>query len=73
MFSETPGRLIVSVAPEYAAKFEQEMGDAVSEIGQVTDDKQLNISLTNDQVNEDVAKLQKIWKECIPCLMKSKA
>ena len=73
LFSETPGRLIVSVAPENAAKFEQEMGDAVSEIGQVTDDKQLNISLTNDQVNEDVAKLQKIWKECIPCLMKSKA
>ncbi len=73
LFSETPGRLIVSVAPENAAKFEQEMGDAVSEIGQVTDDKQLNISLTNDQVNEDVAELQKIWKECIPCLMKSKA
>lgn len=73
LFSETPGRLIVSVAPENAAKFEQEMGDAVSEIGQVTDDKQLNIYLTNDQVNEDVAELQKIWKECIPCLMKSKA
>lgn len=73
LFSETPGRLIVSVAPENVAKFEQEMGDAVSEIGQVTDDKQLNISLTNDQVNEDVAELQKIWKECIPCLMKSKA
>ena len=73
LFSETSGRLIVSVAPENAAKFEQEMGDAVSEIGQVTDDKQLNISLTNDQVNEDVAELQKIWKECIPCLMKSKA
>ena len=30
LFSETPGRLIVSVAPENAAKFEQEMGDAVS-------------------------------------------
>ena len=73
LFSETPGRLIVSVDPANAAKFEQEMGDSVSEIGQVTADQQLNISLANDQVNEDVAELQKIWKECIPCLMKSKA
>ena len=73
LFSETPGRLIVSVDPANAEKFEQEMGDSVSEIGQVTADQQLNISLANDQVNEDVAELQKIWKECIPCLMKSKA
>ena len=73
LFSETPGRLIVSVDPANAEKFEQEMGDSVSEIGQVTADHQLNISLANDQVNEDVAELQKIWKECIPCLMKSKA
>ena len=72
LFSETPGRLIVSVDPANAEKFEQEMGDSVSEIGQVTADHQLNISLANDQVNEDVAELQKIWKECIPCLMKSK-
>ena len=73
LFSETPGRLIVSVDPANAEKFEQEMGDSVSEIGQVTADQQLNISLANDQINEDVAELQKIWKECIPCLMKSKA
>ena len=65
--------MIVSVDLANAEKFEQEMGDSVSEIGQVTADQQLNISLANDQINEDVAKLQKIWKECIPCLMKSKA
>lgn len=73
LFSETPGRLLVSVDPENAERFEQEMGKAVTEIGQVTNDKQLNISLSNDQVIEKIAELQKIWKECIPCLMKSKA
>lgn len=73
LFSETPGRLIVSVDPANSEKFEQEMADAVTEIGEVTDDQKLRITLANGEVNEDVAELQRIWEECIPCLMKSKA
>ena len=65
LFSEPPGRLIVSVDPANAAKFEQEMAIPLVKLVKLLLIKQLNISLANDQVNEDVAELQKIWKECI--------
>ncbi|GFP11712.1 phosphoribosylformylglycinamidine synthase subunit PurL [Lactobacillus helveticus] len=73
LFSETPGRLIVSVKPENKSAFESLLGSAVQEIGRVTDQRKLSIKLANDELNTDVASLEKIWKESIPCLMKSKA
>lgn len=72
LFSETPGRLIVSIAPDKAQKFEEKMPEAVK-LGQVTDDQNLQITLKDAEVNEPVKDLQQIWEECIPCLMKSKA
>ena len=72
LFSETPGRLIVSIASDKAQKFEEKMPEAVK-LGQVTDDQNLQITLKDAEVNEPVKDLQQIWEECIPCLMKSKA
>lgn len=73
LFSEAPGRFVISVKPENKATFENLMGNIAQGIGQVIDEKKLLIKLANDEVNEDVKTLEQIWKESIPCLMKSKA
>lgn len=72
LFSETPGRLIVSVAADKSQEFEEKMLEAIK-LGSVTNDQKLQITLNGSEVNESVQDLQKIWEECIPCLMKSKA
>ena len=72
LFSETPGRFIVTVAPEKAAEFEQALGKDAHLIGEVTNSHWLMIKLANGELNESVAGLQKTWEEAIPCQLKSK-
>lgn len=72
LFSETPGRFIVTVAPEKATEFEQALGKDAHLIGEVTNSHWLMVKLANDELNENVAKLQKTWEEAIPCQLKSK-
>lgn len=72
LFSETPGRFIVTVAPEKATEFEQALGRDAHLIGEVTNSHWLMVKLANDELNENVAKLQKTWEEAIPCQLKSK-
>ena len=72
LFSETPGRFIVTVAPEKATEFEQALGKDAHLIGEVTNSHWLMVKLANGELNESVAKLQKTWKEAIPCQLKSK-
>lgn len=72
LFSETPGRFIVTVAPEKATEFEQVLGKDAHLIGEVTNSHWLMVKLANGELNESVAKLQKTWEEAIPCQLKSK-
>ncbi len=72
LFSETPGRFIVTVAPEKATEFEQALGKDAHLIGEVTNSHWLMVKLANGELNESVAKLQKTWEEVIPCQLKSK-
>ncbi|AWD61536.1 phosphoribosylformylglycinamidine synthase [Limosilactobacillus reuteri] len=72
LFSETPGRFIVTVAPEKAIEFEQALGKDAHLIGEVTNSHWLMVKLANGELNESVAQLQKTWEEAIPCQLKSK-
>ncbi|MEK3907666.1 phosphoribosylformylglycinamidine synthase subunit PurL [Oceanobacillus sp. FSL K6-0127] len=73
LFSETQSRFIVTVKAEDQARFEKEVKDA-KQIGVVTDDQTLSITVNEAAViQENVNQLEKLWREAIPCLLKSKA
>ncbi|MFR0618015.1 phosphoribosylformylglycinamidine synthase subunit PurL [Limosilactobacillus mucosae] len=71
-FSETPGRMLVSVAPENAAVFEEIMQDDAMPAGEVAATQWLEIHLADAELNLPVAQMQKLWEEALPCAMKSK-
>lgn len=71
-FSETPGRMLVSVAPENAAAFEEIMQDDAMPAGGVAATQWLEIHLADTELNLPVAQMQKLWEEALPCAMKSK-
>lgn len=71
-FSETPGRMLVSVAPENAAAFEEIMQDDAVPAGEVAATQWLEIHLADAELNLPVAQMQKLWEEALPCAMKSK-
>ncbi|WP_270628631.1 phosphoribosylformylglycinamidine synthase subunit PurL [Limosilactobacillus mucosae] len=71
-FSETPGRMLVSVAPENAAAFEEIMQDDAMPAGEVAATQWLEIHLADAELNLPVAQMQKLWGEALPCAMKSK-
>lgn len=71
-FSETPGRMLVSVAPENAAAFEEIMQDDAMPAGEVAAAQWLEIHLADAELNLPVAQMQKLWEEALPCAMKSK-
>lgn len=71
-FSETPGRMLVSVAPENAATFEEIMQDDAMPAGEVAATQWLEIHLADAELNLPVAQMQKLWEEALPCAMKSK-
>ena len=71
-FSETPGRLVVTVPAEAAADFESAMGGDAAMVGTVTNSHWLQARLADAEVNQSVAELQKLWEEALPCQLKSK-
>lgn len=71
-FSETPGRMLVSVASENAAAFEEIMQDDAMPAGEVAATQWLEIHLADAELNLPVAQMQKLWEEALPCAMKSK-
>lgn len=73
LFSESQSRFILTVKEEDQEKFEGIVQDA-KRIGTVTRDNKLRIQVEGELVIEDdVAQLNKLWKEAIPKLLKSKA
>ena len=72
LFSETPGRLVVTVPKEQAAAFEVALGDDAKYIGEVTNTHWLEAHLADAEINQNVTELQQLWEEALPCQLKSK-
>ena len=71
LFSETAGRFVVTVKKEDAAAFEAALGDDATLIGEVTNSHWLQVRLADGNLNKNVADLEQLWKEAIPCQLKS--
>ena len=72
LFSETAGRFVVTVKKEDAAAFEAALGDDATLIGEVTNCHWLQVRLADGNLNKNVADLEQLWKEAIPCQLKSR-
>lgn len=72
LFSETAGRFVVTVKKEDAAAFEAALGDDATLIGEVTNSYWLQVRLADGNLNKNVADLEQLWKEAIPCQLKSR-
>lgn len=72
LFSETAGRFVVTVKKENAAAFEAALGDDATLIGEVTNSHWLQVRLADGNLNKNVADLEQLWKEAIPCQLKSR-
>lgn len=72
LFSETAGRFVVTVKKEDAAAFEAALGDDATLIGKVTNSHWLQVRLADGNLNKNVADLEQLWKEAIPCQLKSR-
>lgn len=72
LFSETAGRFVVTVKKEDAAAFEAALGDDATLIGEVTNNHWLQVRLADGNLNKNVADLEQLWKEAIPCQLKSR-
>jgi phosphoribosylformylglycinamidine synthase len=73
LFSETQSRFILSVKKENKSLFENLVQDA-KQIGTVTGDGKLKISVNNELVIEDeMEQLNTLWREAIPERLKSES
>lgn len=72
LFSETAGRFVVTVKKEDVAAFEAALGDDATLIGEVTNSHWLQVRLADGNLNKNVADLEQLWKEAIPCQLKSR-
>lgn len=64
LFSETPGRFVVTVTPQAARAFETIMGGAAANIGEVTADKRLVMTGLHGDIVMDVSihELKDAWQ-----------
>lgn len=74
LFSESQSRFVVTVKPEFAARFEEVVADA-KQIGVVTEEANIVINSSEQQplIEGTVAEFRDAWKGAIPCLLKSEA
>lgn len=75
LFSESQSRIVLTARPEQAGSLQERLtaaGIPVARIGTVADSGALSVRVNGSLVLETpVAKLEKVWKDAIPCLMKS--
>jgi phosphoribosylformylglycinamidine synthase len=73
LFSESQSRIVLSARPEQAEELQRLMAERsvpCRVIGKVGG-SELSIRINGKEgIRSDVAKLEKVWKEAIPCLMK---
>ena len=72
LFSETAGRMIVTVPSAFKTEFEDAMGNDARWIGTVTNTHWLEGHLQDADFNEDLAELKREYKEALPCQLKLK-
>ena len=72
LFSETAGRMIVTVPSAFKTEFEDAMGNDARWIGTVTNTHWLEGHLQGADFNEDLAELKREYKEALPCQLKLK-
>lgn len=72
LFSETAGRLVVTVPASAAADFETALGADARRVGEVTNSHWLEIHLQNAEMNENLTKLHQLYEEALSCQLKLK-
>ena len=72
LFSETPGRIVLTVKPADQAAFGKILGNDATLIGKTTATHELRIKTTDTEFKLNGTQLQRQWEDAIPCLMKSK-
>ena len=65
LFSETPGRFVVSVPVDKAIAFEELMGATATKLGIVTTDDVLSIETATEELKLAKRTLQEIYEEAI--------
>ncbi|MCH4008066.1 phosphoribosylformylglycinamidine synthase subunit PurL [Companilactobacillus sp.] len=70
VFSETPGRFLVSVSQENKDNFEKLFASNEEYLGSVTQENKLQLKTNDSSAELDLSEAFKNWKEAIPCLMK---
>lgn len=73
-FSESQSRILLSASPDKAeelAKLAASRGVPFQKLGKVTEEKQLNAAINGKSaIKAEIGKLETVWKDAIPCLMK---
>ncbi len=72
LFSETAGRIIVTVPSVFKTEFENVMRNDARWVGTVTNTHWLEGHLQDADFNEDLAELKREYKEALPCQLKLK-
>ncbi len=72
LFSETAGRMVVTVPTAFKKEFENVMGNDARWVGTVTNTHWLEGHLQGADFNEDLAELKREYKEALPCQLKLK-
>lgn len=72
LFSETAGRFVVTVPVEHVTEFEEQLAGDAQKIGEVTNSHWLEIRLADGELNENLTELEHLYKEALPCQLKSK-
>ncbi|AKP66682.1 phosphoribosylformylglycinamidine synthase subunit PurL [Companilactobacillus ginsenosidimutans] len=70
VFSETPGRFLVSVSEENKNEFEKVFNGNCEYLGLVSDSRELQLKTIDSSAALNLEDALKNWKEAIPCLMK---
>ena len=69
LFAETPGRFLITIAPENQPAFEKVLGSAATLLGRTTAAPQVTIAAPNRTFSASLADLHQAWEEGIPCRM----
>lgn len=72
VFSETPGRFVVTVRKENQEAFEQLFEKDAVWIGTVTDDNKMKLVTLDGKWELEMNKMKKIWEESLECALKAK-
>lgn len=72
LFSETPGRFVVTFKEENLRKVQDILNDIeLTVVGRVTNEFTINGKINNKEIHLDLKEIERIYQEAIPCALKS--